>query len=69
MTLKTQTFLIFSFASLAPVASLAFNHFWFRLVRVMTDAVGCNEPGDRHFFSKMNVHLAHTQVTVTFCSA
>ena len=31
MTLKTQTLFIFSFASLAPVASLALNPFWFWL--------------------------------------
>jgi len=39
MTLKTQTFFIFSFASLAPVASLALNPVWLWLRQVITYAV------------------------------
>jgi len=34
MTLKTQTLFIFSFASLATIASLAFNPIWFWLHQV-----------------------------------
>ena len=55
MTQETQTLFIFPFASLAPLASLALNPVWFRLVRVM------DYEGKIDCFLRLTFHLVRIE--------